>query len=506
MVLFYLGRGSRARLSGPRQVSARFLSSMAMADETTLKYRSSGPRRAVTKPSRSTWAVALISAPDPQAAGEVVPLGDAATVLGRADSGAAEDGLMSRRQATLSCGGESVCLRDGAAHAADGWRGSANGTWVAGRDIGSERVVIGHGDTFLTGDTLWMVVRDPMPPVGPTRVAGISRALGVARDEVALIASQVAVRLKRGKRVRTALLVTGQRGVGKQVMAQEAVRVLSLRRGGADVPFLQVSAPTLSDGTVAADLFGVVRGYATGVSARPGYFTQAHGGALLLDEIGDTPLTEQAKLLTVLEEREVVPLGGQRASPFDCLVVSTTNRDLSGMCEQKLFRADLLDRLSRFHIHVPPLAERPEDVPFIAHALLRRHDPQLSFDPQVIEELVKLPWPGNVRALDALVERVAVLAEVDESATIDLAMLHRALERVHHVTPSASPSEASTAGSSGSLLKVGGRLRRSHPPREELLRRLMDADWNLAEVGREYDKDRRQILRWMSYLDIERPD
>jgi DNA-binding NtrC family response regulator len=312
-----------------------------------------------------------------------------------------------------------------------------------------------------------------------------------------LVTRQVGLRLDRGNRVTHALLVTGPRGTGKQVVAREAHRLLVSKRAGHNVPFRPVSAPTLADGTVAADRFGVVDKYATDVKGRAGYFEQAHGGILLLDEVGDAPVAEQAKLLTVLQEREVVALGGTRAKPFECLVVAATNRDLSALSADGGFRQDLLDRLGRFIVHLSPLDERPEDIPFVARDLLRRHGFESDLGYALVERLMARSWPGNVRELDALLERMVALAHVAGQDELDVAILDRALA-------SAGPRpSASAPGRAVSVPVLTGPGRSS---RDELRAALERCDWNKSEVGRLYGKAPRQITRWMEYLGLERPE
>ncbi len=261
------------------------------------------------------------------------------------------------------------------------------------------------------------------------------------------------------------------------------------------VPFLQVIAPALADGTTAADLFGVVERYATGVKGRPGFFEQAHGGVLLIDEIGDTPPNEQAKLLTVLQEREVTPLGGEQARPFDCLIIAATNRDLPAAVAAGTFRADLYDRLSRYSVDLAPLDDRPEDLPFIAPALLARHGLDRELDAESVERLLDRTWPGNVRQLDALIDRVVAVSLVDDRQTIDARVIEQAeagLAETGERRPLPSHLVPRKSGS-------------ARPSADELRSALETDGWNKAAVARRYGKDPRQIRRWMAYLGIEEP-
>lgn len=453
-------------------------------------------RRRSSRPTGASRPVGLVIVASPVAAavGRVVPLSKTPSVIERVAGAGLEDGWMSRLHTTAWLGDDGcVLVHDGAA-VQGAVKRSANGTWLGGRSVDGEEPLV-PGAVLRTGRTLWMAVEDPAPMPQGTVLVGTSAALGRARAELELVAAQVASRLAHGQRVTQALLVTGPRGTGKQVVALEARRLLSLLRQR-QVPFLQVAAPALSDGTTAADLFGVVDGYATGVKARPGHFERAHGGVLLLDEVGDTPVAEQAKLLGALQEREVVPLGGRAPVRFDCLVVAATNRELGSLGGAGLLRDDLVDRLSRFVIDLPPLDSRKEDVPFIAADLLTRHGFAGEVAWEVVQALVERSYPGNVRELDVLVERMVAVAHMQGSDRLDLSVLQRAAEGLQ-ARPASEAVPAPAASPQG--------VPRGGPPREELLRALVEAGWNKTEVGRRYGKHPRQIARWMGYAGIESP-
>ncbi|MFO0750959.1 MAG: sigma 54-interacting transcriptional regulator [Myxococcota bacterium] len=436
-----------------------------------------------------------------------VPLGPAPSVLSRVADAHSDDDWMSREHATVRLDAGVVKVRDGCA-ADGGWKASANGTFLgdgADADGIADSPVVGEvtatpGQVVRTGRTLWMLVENPAAAPAGTLLGGISDAIGQVRDELSLVVAEVALRFERQKRVTQALLVTGARGTGKQVVAREAHRLLALRRGDPSSPFVDVPAPALADGTSAADLFGVVDKYATDVKGRPGYFERAHGGVLLIDEVADAPLGEQAKLLNVLEERQVTRLGGRAAVPFDCLVVAATNRDLDELVQTGAFRPDLLDRLSRFHVHLPSLAERPEDVLPIAAALFRRHGHSPTMAWEVALGLLSQSWPGSVRELDAFVERLIALARSERKDVIDRGIFERAARATRLTSKTRVPTQERRAAPADSA------QRGQCPPREELLQRLNEHGWNKTEVGRAYGKHPRQITRWMEYLEIERPE
>lgn len=462
----------------------------------------------------------IVSSPIAAALGRIIDVDDV-FILKRVGDAHDEDDWMSREHATVRALDGKLFVRDGTTVGRGEVKRSANGTYVGDTLLGADEVEVQAGDVIRTGRTLWMVVRGPQGAAAGTLLVGCSEAVGRARDEIALVVRQVAMRLEQGKRVSQALLVTGPRGSGKQVVALEAHRQLSQLRkgvGGAGAtPFVQVPAPALSDGTAAADLFGVVDKYATDVKARPGYFEMSQNGVLLFDEIGDAPPAEQAKLLNVLEERQVTRLGGRTPVSFDCLVVAATNRDLDAMAESDQFRSDLVDRLARFRVHLPPLAERTEDILPIAHALLARHGHTRPLAWDVALKLLRSPWPGNVRELDAFLERMLAIVHTQGSEGPDLDTFERAARVLRpRATQPGNPGQtgpillaaASGAGpTTGTTTRpVGEPTRGQCPPREELEKKLVMAQWNKTEVGRMYGKDPRQITRWMEYLGIVKPE
>ena len=456
-------------------------------------------------------ALVVVASPVAAVVGRITPLEPGQRVLIERTGAGSEDERMSRRHATveLDADEETLIVTDGYS-APDGWRNSTNGTWVDGVAIqGPTRITT--GGWFRTGGTAWLLAVDPVPQSPESLLIGVSEPLGTARAELELVTTQVARRLDRGERVTQSLLVTGPRGSGKQVVAQEAHRLLTAKRKGKAVPLRSVTGPALADGTGAADLFGVVEKYATDVKARKGHFQLADGGVLFLDEIGDLPLPEQAKLLTVLQEREVLPLGATHPVAFEALIIAATNRDLPAMVASGQFRADLLDRLSRFTVHMPELDERPEDIAFLARALLARAIGRSSIgtlSTEAIEALLGRSWPGNVRELDGVLERAAALAHHDG---LDLPNENH----IGKASPPRDPSQArevrrrptspTRAVENRAPRAPETRARHGWPAREELEAVLIECGWNKTEVARRYGKHPRQVTRWMEYLDVEEP-
>ena len=208
------------------------------------------------------------------------------------------------------------------------------------------------------------------------------------------------------------VLIFGESGTGKELLAR-AIHDASRR---SDKPFVAVNCGAIPGDLLESELFGHARGAFTGaVQAHKGLFQAADGGTLFLDEIGDMPLPLQVKLLRVLQEGEVRPVGSTQAMPVDVRVISATHRDLESQREQGLFREDLYYRLNVVSLKLPSLAERREDIPLLAVHILRRlaeryRKPPLSLAPDAMALLVAAPWPGNVRQLLNLLEQAVALA------------------------------------------------------------------------------------------------
>ncbi len=218
------------------------------------------------------------------------------------------------------------------------------------------------------------------------------------------------IRLVAGRRC--TVLITGETGTGKEVVAR-ALHEASPRAGR---PMVTVNCAALPEHLLEAELFGHVRGAFTGaLHHRTGRFEQAHGGTLLLDEIGDMPLDLQVKLLRVLQEREFQRLGSSETVKVDIRVVAASNNDLVEKIRAGKFREDLFYRLNVVPIHMPPLRERPEDIPLLAEHFAAKHCrqeglPHKRIHADAIERLLRHGWPGNVRELENAVEMAVVLS------------------------------------------------------------------------------------------------
>jgi len=207
------------------------------------------------------------------------------------------------------------------------------------------------------------------------------------------------------------VLITGEHGTGKEVVAQ-MLHTVSLR---AEKPLITVNTGGLPEGTFESELFGHVKGAFTDArSDRIGRFEMADTGTLFLDEIANVPLRQQAKLLRVLETGEMERVGSSRTRQVDVRVLSATNADLRAACAAGSFREDLLFRLNTVEIHIPPLRERREDIPALAAHFLARYAARYAkqiqrFSPEAIQKFVEHPWPGNVRELEHTIERSVIM-------------------------------------------------------------------------------------------------
>jgi two-component system, NtrC family, response regulator AtoC len=286
----------------------------------------------------------------------------------------------------------------------------------------------------------------PFPVAEIERIATDAQKTAEHHPQAALVGESPRLRavldvVERVARTDATLLVTGETGTGKEVIAR-LVHALSSRAGG---PFVAVNCGAIPENLVESELFGHAKGAFTGaVKDRVGRFVQANDGTLFLDEIGDLSPPVQVKLLRAVQEREATPVGEDKPVRFDARLVAATHRDLPGMVSEGTFREDLLYRLDVVSLEMPALRDRGEDVPLLTRHFLaasrRRHGRNVDFAPAALELMQRWTWPGNVRELEHLVERLVVLARGELIQEADLPPKMRAAPDLAERTPVPVPA------------------------------------------------------------------
>ncbi len=309
-------------------------------------------------------------------------------------------------------------------------------------------------------------------------MVGESASMQRIRKEIAMVC-----------RSNSAVLVTGESGTGKELVAKAIHR----SAGGQDAPFIRVNCPSIPADLLESELFGHCRGAFTGaVQNRSGAFLQADGGILFLDEIGDLPLPLQPKLLHAVERKAVTPVGGDKMQRVSVRIVSATNRNLRAMVDEDRFRRDLYFRLNTFHIHLPPLRERPADIlPLAEHFLAAycRHYQKRdqAIHPQAAELLRHYPWPGNIRELRSIMERTCLKAGDGEIRPPALP------ERIRKAGP--KPTDRSAAESS----------HLADHERRLIVEALTQSGWNQSKAARQLGITRNTLRYRMHKYDLRPP-
>jgi DNA-binding NtrC family response regulator len=230
--------------------------------------------------------------------------------------------------------------------------------------------------------------------------------------------------LKQLERVADApvtVLLAGETGVGKDLLA----KTLHYSSTRASHPYVALNCSAIPETLLESELFGIEKGVASGVSARVGRFEQADGGTLFLDEIGDMPLASQAKILRVIENGEVERVGGRDTITINTRLIAATHKDLQAMVKEGTFREDLFYRLNVLQLEIPPLRERPDDIPLLVKHFLETSVVQIGreirgFSPEAMHALTQFDWPGNVRQLENEVARAVVLSQNETIGISDL--------------------------------------------------------------------------------------
>jgi DNA-binding NtrC family response regulator len=339
------------------------------------------------------------------------------------------------------------------------------------------------------GLTAWMV-----KPVDPGELVATARRLverrrlqertGIIGESPAI--QEVLVKIEQIAPVSSTVLIEGESGTGKELVAQ-AIHQLSPRR---DRPFIAVNCSALPETLLESELFGHEKGAFTGAAERRlGRFELADGGSIFLDEVGDMPLSLQAKLLRVLENRTFFRVGGSQPIKVDVRVIAATNRSLKEAVAMGQFRDDLYYRLNVLSIYLPPLRERRSDIPLLVKRFIREFSRQhgRSFpgiSPEAMQVLVDAHWPGNVRQLKNLIESMVVLAPD------------------HEIRPNDIPADVREGGTRLLPVRVPGATQEVHGKELEFIfRSLVELKLQIEELRRRLDESAQRV----EYVEVPRP-
>jgi two-component system, NtrC family, response regulator AtoC len=426
--------------------------------------------------------------------------------VGRSDDNdiCLDDPAMSRRHAILHAGPPLTIEDLGGANATLVSRAAERGQGgetVALRRLSGERCELAVGDRINFGAAVAVVRREPVP-IGPATAADDEV---VVRDPEMRRVYDQAARAAQGL---LSVLVLGETGVGKDVLAR-AIHRASPR---AAKPFLAINCAALSESLLESELFGHEKGAFTGaLQSRAGLFESADGGTVFLDEIGDLPMTTQVKLLRVLEQREVLRVGARTPRPVNVRFVSATNKDLEAASESGSFRQDLYFRLNGIALTVPPLRDRPADIPWLVKRFLVTASRQMdrtthpSLSPKTLALLQAHTWPGNVRELRNVIDRAVVLAPGDVVLPEHLPPKLVAAVEAPAATPSAGvlrvPARVAPASD------AADRLRREvdELEKQRILDALAQCDGNQTRAAELLGVSRRTLINRIIEFDLPRP-
>ena len=349
----------------------------------------------------------------------------------------------------------------------------------------------------LDTDRLLVTLRNAL------RVRGLSDSVERLKSEIEqrhrIVGSSFQIRhvVERIERVAPTdarVLITGENGTGKELVAR-AIHTLSAR---ARERFVEVNCAAIPSELIESELFGHIKGSFTGaVADRAGKFEQADGGTLFLDEIGDMSMAAQAKVLRALEEGVVTRVGGAKPIHVDVRVVAATNKILAGEIDAGRFREDLFYRLNVVPVQVPPLRERREDIPMLIQHFTDRLTAERvapkRFTPEAILRMEAMEWPGNVRELRNTVERLLILTTGDTVRTEDVDLLV------------GGPSGASGLGGELLAAETFGQFKEA-AERAFILQKLRENDWNVSETARRIEMPRSNLYKKIERFKLVRED
>ena len=378
---------------------------------------------------------------------------------------------------------------------------SRHGTQADAAPVAAEPRAIADGAILRLGDVFiaYERVRDDAAAVDREQIPGDAGTVAAVRTHIARAAADP-----------SPALILGDTGTGKDWVARELHR-LSGRRG----PLVAVNCATLSRELAESQLFGHVRGAFTGAAGdHDGWFRQAHGGTLFLDELGELPLALQPKLLRVLQDGLVQAVGAARAVAVDVRVVAATNRDLEAGVADGGFRRDLLARLAKWTLVLPPLVARRGDILSWLERLWQgwhrergQAAPALTWTAAAVAQVLAAPWPDNLRGLDRLVHGLAS-AQRRQVDVGDLPAWVAAAPRPDPAAGGAVPSATvpSATGPSATGPSASPDVRLPVPSRDEFVAAWHQLGGSVRAVARHFGRDRRQIYRWLTAYGLRAPD
>lgn len=383
-----------------------------------------------------------------------------------------------------------------------------NGEWIL-RDLGSRNGTIVDGQRIVEvalepqaevriGDVVMKFVERDAECYLRYRLDGTMTAPAkrLAERQFEMVGGfqvdEICSRLERAAGSPLNILILGETGVGKEVAARDVHR-LSGRPG----QFIAVNCAAIPANLIESELFGYKKGAFSGATIdKVGLIQTANGGTLFLDEIGDMPLDAQAKLLRVLQTREVMPVGGTKADTVDVRILTATHRDLRALQKEEKFREDLFARVNEYQVRIPALRERKEDIHLLFDTFLRKHGrSDLTRTFRFMTALTYYDWPYNVRELEACAKRAIALTRANE---LDVSDLPPDIEEAM----SSYGAHAAQQESLPEALQTPS----DRPPEGELRQLLQQHRGNVAAVGRHFGKARMQVHRWLRNYGIEPGD
>ncbi|MCK4803753.1 MAG: sigma-54-dependent Fis family transcriptional regulator [Spirochaetes bacterium] len=287
------------------------------------------------------------------------------------------------------------------------------------------------------------------------------------------------------------VLITGESGTGKELVARE----IHTRSGRADMPFVPVNCSAIPETLMESELFGYEKGAFTGaVAKREGKFKRANGGTIFLDEIADMAMSMQVKLLRVIQDKEVVSVGGDEPIKVDIRIISATNRNIEAMVEKGNFRDDLYYRLNVVPIHIPPLRERRDDITVLVDYIIEKLNKKLKknvsgLSGSIMSKLMSYNFPGNIRELENMLERAYILAGNDRL-------------RIEHFPILSSVNNEIEVFSKVKALKAISGEARKRAEKNAIDRALIETNWNRVKAAKLLEVDYKTLRRKMKELDI----